>query len=672
MAGSLIVGPYDLLDTSGPVIVVNSSNYGSGVADVATVSRLLLDGDIVTGSRTANRQIVLDVAIDSSLSPGGVGTVMANLLAAVNRPLWQITWTPDGSSPPVVFDCQRGQVTRGYNGGLWASATLTIPAAPFTRDPLPTVLAPPTSGAGSGVLDALATTTSLTGAPAYTYVYPEDEPNPSQFYAVGSNPPAGTLAVDGTFVPPGQTAAVKQTANWLWVEYQYHGYTYAGSDGIPYPTTTYSYVSQSYFRWHRAITSVDLTATAQVAVYAASDMTNLYQPGVATAINTGNWSGGSDQTTAHSGDWRLTLYSASGSSTWLVPLVVGSTGGTTDRTWGRLLVNLTAAPESTTGTFNIAAVTSYRLEHWALIQGLDSDGTATVWLSQLDAISSAGGVNLSSPFGLVRFDGIQGAARTPVSLSVASTGGTLLTKLLVARTPDPPTGFSPILSVPATGTGASSSATSESSTLTLSGHWWPSGTTYTRKALSFAGTYEVLARISPQDGVNTTPLVLSLSAANGGDTQTATTTLTKDDPRDSQRWVSLGVLTLPAKRVDPANAAATITFTWTATTTTTLTCLDMIVLVDLAGDVVDINLPSGHTCSQFFLDAPGPTDQRGKVSGGTVADRSDAVDLTEWATGILTNFDPGSNTITMVADNATTGATAQISYYAKYPGEKPA
>lgn len=674
--GSLIVGPYDLLDTSGPVIVVNSSDYGSGVADVATVSRLLLDGDIVTGSRTANRQIVLDVVIDSSLSPGGVGTVMANLLAAVDQPLWQITWTPDASSATVVFDCQRGQVTRGYNGGLWASATLTIPAGPFTRDPLPTVLAPPTSGDGAGTLDALATTTGLTGAPAYTFDPATDATyNPSDLAGHGGNPPAATLAVDSAFYPPGQTASVKQTTDAVGETYSY-SYTkieYLGNgDPVPVRETSYSYDSQFYFRWHRAITSMDMTDTAQVAVYAATDLTNAnYSPSIAK--NAGKWGNGSDRTSATDGDWRLTLYSTSGSSTWLTSKNVGTGSATPDKTWLRILFSLTGAAETTTGTFDITAVTSYRLELWAMTATRNDTGKS-VWLSQLDAVGSAGGVALTGPFGLVRFDGVLGAARTPVSMSVSVTGGTPVSRLLIARTPDPPVGFSPILSTPATGTGKSlSDSTSESSSAAMSGFWWPSGTTYTRKALSFNGTYQVMARLSPAGTGNANTLTMSLAAANGGDTQTAGLVLLQHDTRRTQRWVNLGILTLPAKRVDPANTGAAVTFTWTCTFGSSgYAILDMLVLVDLAGDIIDIDLPSGQTCSEFFLDAPGPTDQRGKITGGALSDRSDAIDLTEWSTGLLTNFDPGSNTITMVADNASAGATAQISYYPRWPGERPA
>lgn len=668
MSGSLIVGPYDLLSSTSPVQLSNdtTTDLGSGIPDVTTVSRLLLDGDIVSGVRTANRSVVLDVFLDPTLTPGQVGTVMANLLAAVDQPLWQMSWTPDSASPTVVFDCQRGQVARGYNGGIYASATLTIPASPFTRDPLPTVLAPPTSGVGAGVLDALATTTGLTGAPAYTFSYPGDA-TMSGITGYSGSPGAATVAADSTFAPPGSSVSVKQTTNAVGEQYAYTTYyTHYNPDGTTDQAplgTTYVNISNFYFRWARSFTSTDLTDTAQIGVYTATDLNDI-NTAPHLSNNAGKWGGGSDVTSASYGDWRLTLYSAAGSATWVINNATGSLGGTPDKSWQRVIWQVGAAPLTTSGTFAVTAVTGYRIEHWALTNNQDDTGKS-IWLSALTAIASAGGIQLSGPYGLVQFDGVLGAARTPVSVQLSSP--TALSTLLIARTPNPPAGYNPILTGGTGGSGTSNTPTGRFSATVYSHETW------TRPALALSGTYAVLARVYRNSSSGDTITVTAELGTDTASTQTASRVFSATDPSapatSTFGWVTVGTLTLPPRRVDPANTAATITFAYNSPAGAFL--VDIMVLVDLAGDQILVQLPSGTTLSQFFIDAPGPTDQRGKVSGGSLSDRSDAVDLTQWSTGLLTNFDPGANTITVVADNATTGAQAQVSYYPRWPGERP-
>lgn len=667
MAGSLIIGPYDVLSASSPVSLDFGSDFGSGAPDTTTVARLLLDGDVVSGVRTANRQLQLTLNIDPTLPPGQVGQVIANLYAAVDRPLWQMPWTPDATSATVVFDCQRGELVRGWNGLLFASVTLTIPAAPFTRDALPTVLAPPTSGAGTGTLDALATTTGLTGAPAYTFAYPGDATYEGITGYSGNPTAAATLAADGTFGPPGTATSVKQTTNAVGEQYestttQYYGY--GNGQIFAQTTTTYVNISNFYFRWAKAFASVDLTDAAQASVYAATDLTNI-NTAPSQSNNAGKWGGGSDVTSSPYGTWRLTLISAAGSAAWTVARTVGTSGTAPDKSWVRLTLPIDGPPVLTVGTFDRTAVTSYRLEYWALTNNQDDTGKS-IWLSDLATIGSAGGIDLTGPTGLVRFDGVRGAARTPVSLTLSATGGTGLSKLLLARTPNPPAGFHPILD-----DRTSHGGTSNTPSGTFGGGTVYGTSTWTRPALSLSGTYAVLARVyRNQAGADTVNVTAELGADTTS-TRTATRSFTAADPAtpapSALGWVTVGTLTLPPRRVDPANTSDQITFTYTAT----LLYVDVMVLVDLAGDVIDINLPSGHTCSEFFIDAPGPQDQRGKVSGGALADRSDAVDLSQWASGLLTNFDPGSNTVTVVADNATTGIAAQIIYYPRWPGERP-
>lgn len=667
VGGSLIVAGYNLLDPSSPVQLWNDGsglNFGSGTPDTATVARLLTDGEVVTGMRTANRTIVLPIVITGTRR--SMAEAVATLAAAVSKQQWSIMWTPDVGEPMVVFDCFRGSAVRDSDlnaaGQQVTTVILTIPALPFTRDANQTVLIPPTTAAGTVVLDSFANTTGLTGTLTYT-VDTTDYPDPSPPYinlSRSDTAAAATLAFDTTVTVAGGSGSVKQTT---------YGVGYSYNPG-PYNGTYYSaYLDAYYWHWARALPATsDLSQSAQVVVVAQTDFKD---PSVNGEYSHLDWAGQSDRVSAATGDWRVTLYSANGRSTWLKNQTIQSQSGTTNYPWAQVVIPTTGVPELTVGSFDMTAVTSYRIELWLRTDNDLPTSAHSVWLQSATALPANGGAKLTSAYGLVTFPAVEGSARTPVSLEVSATGSGAVNTLLLARTLNPAPGFSPLL--------GSDTATTPGTNITVSNTITGSGTahsvaTWTRHTLTFnPSSYAVLARVYVSGSTADTITFTGQATGDTASTVTATRSFIASDPTlpasGQYVWVAMGAVTLPPRQVDATNSAATITFTYTSTNS--ILFVDLVALVDLAGEALFLNLPSGTTKSQVFVDAPGPGNLNGTVVAGNLVDRSDATSVAQWILGQpVINFDPGQNTITAVLDNASAGATIQVAYYPRWPGER--
>jgi len=109
-----------------------------GEPDDAVIASLLLDGDVVSGDRTKNRQPTLTVKVVGATRSDLSAKVDA-LLLVVTVKAWTLQWTPDGGLP-IVFDCYRSSWTRtrdAYQDGvLQTILTLTFDALPFGRSPV--------------------------------------------------------------------------------------------------------------------------------------------------------------------------------------------------------------------------------------------------------------------------------------------------------------------------------------------------------------------------------------------------------------------------------------------------------------------------------------------------------------------------------------------------------
>lgn len=335
--------------------------------------------------------------------------------------------------------------------------------------------------------------------------------------------------------------------------------------------------------------------------------------------------------------WTLTLAGTGWSATY--QLTAARQG------WQVLGFDLTS-PVSTTGTVDLTAVTS-----WALgfsVSNWGSAYTAVLWLDDLKAFKTGSGA-ISTPSGTARYDNVLGSARTPVSVEVAcvaSNAFEVMSRLLVARFPDPPPGFDPILT----------SASGTADTTAFSGALKTSFTV-TRPAYSLRGTYAVMVRAKPASACTFTVT----SQITGDSTVVETRSRTYSTAQITAmsggtthyNWFPIGAITLPPREIDGSNTTTTVTITITSSV---VGIVDQAYLTDLAGDCVFVDPPQTGTYFRgIYIDAPTGGEAAGKVLASTDtggARRSDAVSLTPWlrSAQAIVNFTPGSNLLLVVAE----------------------
>lgn len=146
---SLILGGLEMLGTAtNPEYRLGQGlDLGAAQPDQATISSILLDGDVLSGDRYRNRQINLSVRVFSNLPSSAtiaqirsaLSTYCDTLAQAVAAKTFTLQWTPDGGLP-VIYDCYRGTATRqrtivGDNQQV-TLVTLTFQARPFGRSPV--------------------------------------------------------------------------------------------------------------------------------------------------------------------------------------------------------------------------------------------------------------------------------------------------------------------------------------------------------------------------------------------------------------------------------------------------------------------------------------------------------------------------------------------------------
>jgi len=315
---------------------------------------------------------------------------------------------------------------------------------------------------------------------------------------------------------------------------------------------------------------------------------------------------------------------------------------------------------------------------------------AALWIDNLVAYPAGSGSPLTGPYALQPFQGIQGAARTPLSVIVNANNNTEPTRLLLATTPNPAEGFTPFLDVPSSVTtnGQPTGPTSDTDALTGRSYGLTRATTaagrttarYTLPAHAYGSTYAVLARIKRTNAYAVAP---TLTAYLDGDTdnsascsRTFATTGADADTLPVGEWhlVAIGSLTLPPRQPAGQNTGVNMILDFTDTggqPHDPYLYLDMLVLVDLAGEMILVDSPDGH--DWYWLDAPDSTQLTGSVMGGSVSDRTDAVSMAPYLSGQpVIHAWPGSVALTVLLDQAGSGGTVDLSYYPRWQGERPA
>lgn len=524
---------------------------------------------------------------DISLPLHIIGTSSTNR-AAVIETLAAIVNSPftmtwtPGDGLPVVFDCYRAQPIITYNS-LYALQGLQDVTLKFQAQPY--------TRTPSAVSLAPTTSPSIT-VDAYDATTGLTFSNATG--ATATSPKvSGTNSVKLTFTIPAMTGS--------------------GTSGSPYVP------GQVTVGVSKTISSLDLSTAATASLYAQAP--------------------GTDPTVGTSHTWQLTLSSSGGSKTWQVEATPFG-DGFKFVTW-----NLANTPVASTGTFNQAAVTGYSWTFYTSNFSSTAYGVG-MYVDQFAGYQGGGASNLTSAAGYVRFDGVRGSARSPVSFTIDAASA--VSRVLLARSPNPPAGFNPILTP--------NSGTATADTNAISGSYYVGGVVYRVAATTVRGTYTLVARL--QYSANQT---ITTTAQITGDTFTQTITTKVTTAASGYVLLPLGELTLPTRDVDGTNTAATVDIT--ITNSGSIIQLDQVYLVDTAGESLLVDLGSG-SARYWFLDAPTAGQFTSRVLAGSASDRSNAISVTPYLRGPAAfNFDPGTNNLLVVCDKATSAPTITCSYY---------
>lgn len=162
---SLVYGELEILRT-GTYSTLLGTDVGEPQPITASVSSLFLDGAVVSGESSGNREILLSVFIEADTRAGVVAAEEALAIEA-DRQTNVLVYTPD-DGPSIVYETFRAVRQRTDDKSeprVYRTITLTIPALPFARsntrrDPFVTL---------TNVV-IMPTTANLTGAIALDWV----------------------------------------------------------------------------------------------------------------------------------------------------------------------------------------------------------------------------------------------------------------------------------------------------------------------------------------------------------------------------------------------------------------------------------------------------------------------------------------------------------------------
>lgn len=174
----LLFGSVDLTDFP-YALIQGETSLGSGEAVRATLESRLYDGEIVTSSRTGNREIEFEILVEGA-SLADLSLAEAALVAECDKARNTLWFEPgDGFGKATVFDTFRAQLTLNRDDDE-ESATLrryllTIPALPFGRSASlssTSVAAVPTTFATQvAAWDTATGWSSTTGSPVASSTY---------------------------------------------------------------------------------------------------------------------------------------------------------------------------------------------------------------------------------------------------------------------------------------------------------------------------------------------------------------------------------------------------------------------------------------------------------------------------------------------------------------------
>lgn len=356
------------------------SDFGAHEPVTTTLHSLFLDGSYVSGKFSDNREIVLYVITTGNTATQTAAAVDA-LVAQADRQTNTLVYTPP-SGLPMTFDTFRATARdeRRWPGRTPTARmiSLTIPAMPFGRT---------------------ATDVTITASGI----------SPIVFEAFNGTQPALTASNNTPVL-------VQLPTGYGWAGAPKEG-TYYGSNQDTYGGTMMTVPANSQVWWQmvKTISSTDTTGRTLLSFwYLEYFMSRVYQ--------------------GHGFTVSATLSSSGASSTWTLtpswPLPSDQYGK-----WQKVTFDTSTTPSSTTGGgVNRSAVTGCTIRvTWT------SDETYQVstlfCLDVLTLVPPGYGDVSSTMANAYAMDGVQGSARTPVSLLVSRSSGGQMTDLLIYSKP---------------------------------------------------------------------------------------------------------------------------------------------------------------------------------------------------------------------------------------------
>jgi hypothetical protein len=135
MTAGLLYGSFDLL-TADLYAIGDGFSLGSPKVETTQLASLLLDGEIITGDRSGNRELPFHVRLTGT-TPAELATKEANLVAETVKARNTITWTSPSATVATVFDTFRAELVLLFDDVdetfFCRTYSLTIPALPFAR-----------------------------------------------------------------------------------------------------------------------------------------------------------------------------------------------------------------------------------------------------------------------------------------------------------------------------------------------------------------------------------------------------------------------------------------------------------------------------------------------------------------------------------------------------------
>lgn len=225
MIGQVIYGALDLTDM--PYVTDPLSDLGAPAPDLATVSRLLADGDVVAGARSGNRQVQLRVTVVAN-SRAEFAAAEAALFVEADKPVNTLTVLfGAGDGLPVAVDTYRGTLTPTFDANVdyayTRSYALTCAAEPFFRSPAPITIAPSSAATVVDGFDSLTGMTTSGAATVDTTTFVTSTGSVRQPLTVDTTVPAKpTLAASwARTISPLDVSADQYVLLWLLTDYPF-------------------------------------------------------------------------------------------------------------------------------------------------------------------------------------------------------------------------------------------------------------------------------------------------------------------------------------------------------------------------------------------------------------------------------------------------------------------